>query len=448
MRKSVSEGIADVNAPRLSDDPEHPPVARVPVDVHGQAGFRSGASVAAKPFVLAAFFDGHPTDGGQYVHKRGTLRVLRDLQRPDLKVVVICDSAEAAAVARQHGLRAVTMSRTFGSQLLGRLAALRITRRALGRSLGPKLSPIDRLMRQLEVDLVFFAGQDPRARQLYGYSYIFTVMDLCHLENPDFPEVAHAGEFDRREALFQDVLRGAAGVIADSEHGRNLVARHYGVPIDRVAAAPFLIDEQFASWVSVPEHAAKVAAKYGLEKTYLFYPAQFWAHKNHRYIISALYVMKQKFGEIPQAVFCGSDKGALQQVQRYAESLCVQDRVKYCGFVPSEDLPYLYAGALALVMPTYFGPTNIPPMEAAALGVPVCYSDFPSFREQMGAGATYVDLERPETLADALHRLATQPACPAVAATEARAQDERYLHVLRRMIGKFRRRTIDPLAAD
>ena len=44
----------------------------------------------------------------------------------------------------------------------------------------------------------------------------------------------------------------------------------------------------------------------------------------------------------------------------------------------------LYKNSLALVMPTYFGPTNIPPLEAFALGVPVLYSDLPGLREQVG----------------------------------------------------------------
>ena len=38
-----------------------------------------------KPFVLAAFFDGGPTDGGGYVLKLGLLRVLRRLRGEGLR---------------------------------------------------------------------------------------------------------------------------------------------------------------------------------------------------------------------------------------------------------------------------------------------------------------------------------------------------------------------------
>jgi glycosyltransferase involved in cell wall biosynthesis len=77
--------------------------------------------------------------------------------------------------------------------------------------------------------------------------------------------------------------------------------------------------------------------------------------------------------------------------------------------VPDEDIPALYQGALALVMPTYYAPTNLPPLEAVALGCPVIYSDFPSFREQLGDAALYCDLANASSLADHLVSLIENP---------------------------------------
>ncbi|HEX6260676.1 MAG TPA: glycosyltransferase, partial [Woeseiaceae bacterium] len=110
--------------------------------------------------------------------------------------------------------------------------------------------------------------------------------------------------------------------------------------------------------------------------------------------------------------------------------------------------PYLYSDALALVMPTYFGPTNIPPMEALALGVPVLYSDLPSFREQLGEAARYIDLERPESLADALDDLLTgaggRPAGSSVGSDDIAA----YAHVLAQILSAYRRKVGPPRNGD
>ena len=49
-------------------------------------------------------------------------------------------------------------------------------------------------------------------------------------------------------------------------------------------------------------------------------------------------------------------------------------------------------------MPTYLGPTNIPPLEAFAYETPVCYSDTPFFREQVGDAAFFMNLKDPNSL--------------------------------------------------
>jgi glycosyltransferase involved in cell wall biosynthesis len=210
-----------------------------------------------------------------------------------------------------------------------------------------------------------------------------------------------------------------------------------------------LISQDVLAWVEDPLRRQEVTDAYGLVAPYVFYPAQFWAHKNHRYIVAALNEMRKRYGWCPQAVFCGGDRGTLQATLEYAQTLGVRDKIIYCGFVPSADIPYLYTGALALVMPTYFGPTNIPPVEAASLGVPVCYSDLPSFREQMADRASYVDLTRPGSLADTLETLRREPPKHTGASPSSFAgRDDEYADVLRRIIAKFRQKVIDPMAAN
>jgi glycosyltransferase involved in cell wall biosynthesis len=56
-------------------------------------------------------------------------------------------------------------------------------------------------------------------------------------------------------------------------------------------------------------------------------------------------------------------------------------------------------------MPTFFGPTNIPILEAWALDCPVITSDIRGVREQAGDAALLVDPTSPEALADAIRRV-------------------------------------------
>jgi glycosyltransferase involved in cell wall biosynthesis len=90
-------------------------------------------------------------------------------------------------------------------------------------------------------------------------------------------------------------------------------------------------------------------------------------------------------------MLCGSDKGNMAYIRQVAAAAGIEDRVLMPGFVPDEALHVFYKNAVALVMPTFLGPTNIPLLEAAELGCPVICSDLEGHREMMGEAALYFD---------------------------------------------------------
>jgi glycosyltransferase involved in cell wall biosynthesis len=399
-----------------------------------------------RQFVLTAFFDGRPQDGGAYVHKRNMLKVFRLLEDESIRTVVICGSPEAVAVAREMGIQAVLRRRSLARFIWGQLTSVGFVKRYFGGILARLPFGLDHVLRRLGTDLVVFTGNDGRALQVLTHNFMVQIFDFCHLEHPEFPEVSHRGEFERRERLNRLTFPKATALVVDSEYGARLLERVYDIEKSRIHHAPFLIDLQFQGAALDAAVARSVQDTYRLTTPYVFYPAQFWPHKNHRYILRALKILKQRGRVVPQAVFCGSNKGALDGVLEYAADLGVRENVNYCGFVPDAHMPYLYKGALALVMPTYFGPTNIPPMEARALGVPVCYSDLPAFREQMGSGAWYMDLQKPETLADLLEMLMSGGSSDIGAAGEGagyNAKDGvlRHARILKSIIHGYRAKT-------
>jgi glycosyltransferase involved in cell wall biosynthesis len=252
------------------------------------------------------------------------------------------------------------------------------------------------------VDLVLFPGPSQLALDCEYLNYIVTVWDLCHRDFPEFPEVRAARKFEEREAFYASALPKAVAVIADSEVGRRNIMRRYGVDEERIRVAPFLVPD-LSGTHEVSER--ELRGKYAISGPFLFYPAQFWPHKNHAYILRALHRLREDAGLRIGAVFCGADKGNLKTVRRIAERLGLANQIEILGFVPKEDLIALYRAATALVMPTYFGPTNLPPLEAFKLGVPVIYPDLPGLREQVSGAALLVDLGDPGSLARALEDL-------------------------------------------
>lgn len=263
------------------------------------------------------------------------------------------------------------------------------------RSMGALFNfPVEKAFVKDKVDLVYFLMPSPFSLLLRKINYVITVWDLCHRDHPEFPEVHSKGQFESRELLFSTALPKAVAVIVDSSLGKDNVVRRYGCDPERIYVAKFL-----PAFDKVIDTTVDVKNKYGIERPYLFYPAQFWAHKNHVYILEGLAVLKTKFDVVLDAVFSGADKGNMKHVLGCARKLGLEENIHCVGFIPSNEMGAFYKNAVALVMPTYFGPTNIPPLEAFSVGCPVCYSNLSGLRDQVEDAAFLLDLNRPESLA-------------------------------------------------
>jgi len=247
--------------------------------------------------------------------------------------------------------------------------------------------------------------------------YIMAVHDLQHRLQPEFPEVSADGEWGRREYLFRNGCRYATLLLVDSEVGKEDVLKFYGpygIDADRIKVLPYLPAQHLPLHVSEKQRA-QVRNRYQLPERYLFYPAQFWPHKNHLRIIEALGLLEGEYRLKIPVVFCGSDVGpvrqrTLEEVRSLSRRFGLEDRIFLFEYVPDEDMAGLYAEAVALVMPTFFGPTNIPVLEAWSFGCPVLTSDIRGIREQAGDAAVLVDPRSTEAIAEGIRRLWTDEA--------------------------------------
>lgn len=76
------------------------------------------------------------------------------------------------------------------------------------------------------------------------------------------------------------------------------------------------------------------------------------------------------------------------------------------GFVSDDELARLYAGAIALVLPSHEEGFGLPALEAMAAGTPVITSHAPALLELTGDAALHADGRDPKALAAAMQRLA------------------------------------------
>ena len=262
-----------------------------------------------------------------------------------------------------------------------------------------KSSSFEKKLIKYKIDIVYFLSPNDLSQSLEKLNYITTLWDTCHRDEPEFPEVRDNKEFERREENYKRILPKATAILVDSETSKANVVNRYNVDSDRIYVMPFIASETIIRKIGINKtKKINIQKKFNLD-SYIFYPAQFWAHKNHIYILNGLQLLEMKYGMKISAIFSGNDMGNKLYVERYAFKLGLQDRVHFPGYVSDEEMVELYRQSIALVMPSYFGPTNIPPLEAFKLGVPVLYPDKKGMRDQVGNAALLMDLKDPNSMA-------------------------------------------------
>ncbi|MDR3686667.1 MAG: glycosyltransferase family 1 protein [Coriobacteriia bacterium] len=261
------------------------------------------------------------------------------------------------------------------------------------------------------LDLLFFTIENDISYRT-GVPYVVVVHDLQHKLQPQLPEFADRAEWERREERMRNSIANATLVVVDSEVGREDVLSCYselGIAEDAVRPLPFVPAHYVAAVVPEVE-LRRVRVAQDLPEMYLFYPAQFWPHKNHKRIVEALGLLAREGLRLPLVLVGSRGESALRAetfatVMQTARELGVDDLVRYLGYVGDDDMSALYAQATALVMPTFFGPTNIPILEAWRLGCPVITSDIRGVREQAGDAAVLVDPSSAQSIAEGIRRI-------------------------------------------
>tara|TARA_B110000114_G_C14990558_1_gene356387 strand:- start:31 stop:1020 length:990 start_codon:yes stop_codon:yes gene_type:complete len=256
------------------------------------------------------------------------------------------------------------------------------------------LSSIENKLRNDKIDIIYFLGPNLVSHGIKNIPYIFTLWDLGHLDFLEFPEFSYDTQFETREFTNLIGLKKSYRVIVDSEWGKKNVIKKYNLDEKRIEVLKFLPNIKV---IKSPSEVS-IKDKYKIKNDYIFYPANFWAHKNHMYILKAIKILREEENINIDVVFSGSAEGNLRYILDKAKEFKIDDLIHYIGYVPNEEVPSLYKQSLSLVMPTYLGPTNIPPLEAFAYKTPVCYSDMPSFREQVGDSVFFLDLSDPYSL--------------------------------------------------
>lgn len=204
--------------------------------------------------------------------------------------------------------------------------------------------------------------------------------------------------------------RKATLILTLSEFSRRDIIETYAVDPERVIVTPAAAPTHFRPIASATE-LEKVRERYGIGANYLLSLGSIQPRKNLTRLIEALLWLRtaRPHDQLPQLVIAGKRGWLDDEVFRAAQQDSLKECVKFVGYVPEEDLPALYSGAMCFVYPSYFEGFGLPVLEAMQCGAPVIAGNQTSLPEVAGDAALLFDPFDTRALGEAIARVIDHP---------------------------------------
>jgi glycosyltransferase involved in cell wall biosynthesis len=184
----------------------------------------------------------------------------------------------------------------------------------------------------------------------------------------------------------------------------NAPAKKIEVIYEGVADTPPIKSGKKYSSVKDKSRLKKILKKYGIKKDFLIYLGQWRVHKNLPRLIEG-FAEAVKNDLQAQLVIVGRQDRGTSDLWKLSKRLALAEEIIFTGFVPDEELPYLYQAATAYAFPSLSEGFGLPPLEAMASGIPVISSNVSCMPEILGEAALYFNPYDPSDIAKAIKKI-------------------------------------------
>lgn len=258
-------------------------------------------------------------------------------------------------------------------------------------------------MRELDMDLIHFTNSVAPA--WLPKPGVITIHDMTLWLFPQY-------HYYRRLASMRPIIplaaRRAKAIIAVSENTRRDIERILRVPSERIHVIYEAANPQFKP-VTDRSQLAQVRAELDLPDRFILYVGNVEPRKNLERLVKAFAMLGDRHSNPISLVIVGSLAWGHKPVLKAIEDACLQDRVRFLGYVETQVLAALYSMCEAFVYPSLYEGFGLPVLEAMACGAPVITSPNGSLREISEDAAAYIAPEDAGSITEALCEVLTNP---------------------------------------
>lgn len=237
--------------------------------------------------------------------------------------------------------------------------------------------------------------------------FISFIGDVMYRHFPNLPE------YSLKERIVRDIsnkklIKYSKYVVVDSLESAEDLTKFFKMKSKKFISIPLCAPPHIYKYKNISiEKVNEISEKYSLPENFIFYPAQFWSHKNHKRLLNAIYLIKQKHKIIINAVFTGATWESYNNVIMHIKELGLKEQIKCLGYLPEEDIVAIYKKATSLVFPSFAEYTNIPVVEAMVIGTPIVCSNTFSMPEQINNAGLLFDPFNEEDIAQKILKIWT-----------------------------------------
>ena len=248
---------------------------------------------------------------------------------------------------------------------------------------------------------------------------VFTVYDVSYWMHPEF--TTEDNRLICQNGVFA-ALKRADGFLFISDSSRREFER----------ILPGWLERHGKPWavtlLGSREHPARpdASARPARDDSYWLAVGTLEPRKNYETLLDAMDLYWERSPRRIPLHIAGGGGWKSDALKQHLTKLEAQGRVKRLGYVPDADLLRLYAGARALVYPSWHEGFGLPVLEAMGQGAPVICSDRASLPEVGGDAALYVDPGSAQAMCDAMLALDADPARRGQLAEASREQAARF----------------------
>ena len=319
------------------------------------------------------FFISSSTVGGEYHQTLGLTNTIKKVLKKNDEIVLITDNKKNFDLLNSKENKIYLFKRTFLDKIFFKVTGFINKFFFLKKKLK---NPFEIFLDKHQINLLIFAS--PTFYSLYCHHVDFVIS----FWNTDIEKVKHYKEFKDRAYSYQKkildfAVRKSFRIYVTTQTSIKDMVKYFKCKRKKLLIQNLTPYLPLLYNMNKNKNYKTFFYKLNLDKKmkWYYYPAGFWTHKNHDYILRALKILNEiKKDNKVGFIFTGADKGNLQEIKKLSSKYNLNHQIKFFNYLSDEQIISIYKYSSGIVIPTSIGRSSLPFLEALFFNKKIFYS--------------------------------------------------------------------------